>query len=104
MLEQKPRECLIARVDGSPTPRNLPERVTEPENIGFSDGNIQLLDFEFSFRPKPGAAYGKESFAIGTPLPPELIGPNKTTTEPFKVDSWHLGQLVRPIEVCVFRC
>ncbi|GJN87002.1 hypothetical protein PLIIFM63780_010584 [Purpureocillium lilacinum] len=70
------------------------ERVTEPENIGFGDGNIQLLDFEYSFRPKPGAAYGKDSFAIGTPLPPELIGDNKTTTEPFKVDSWHLGQLI----------
>lgn len=94
VLEQPPLEFLVIRKDGSPTPRNLPKCVTEPERIGFGDGNIQLLDFEYSFRPKPGAAYGKDSFAVGTPPPPELIGTNKRTTKPFMVDSWHLGQLI----------
>ncbi|KAJ6445333.1 MFS general substrate transporter [Purpureocillium lavendulum] len=98
VLNQPPLEFLVVRKDGLPTPRNLPERVTEPERIGFGDGSIQLLDFEYSFRPEPGAAYGTDSFAVGTPPPPELIGHKKTTTKPFKVDSWHLGQLVTVVD------
>lgn len=102
LLEREPLEYPVVRKDGTPTPRNLPRYVTEPESIGFGDGGIQLLDFEYSFRPEPGAAYGKDAFAIGTPLPPELIGPGATTTEPFKVDSWHLGQLVRRLPARFF--
>ncbi|EQL02643.1 hypothetical protein G6O67_006456 [Ophiocordyceps sinensis] len=72
-----------------------PQHVTEPEDIGYGVGDIKILDFGYAFRPKDGAAYGRDVFAPGTPCTPEFIGTNKKTTRPFKAESWYQGQLIR---------
>lgn len=94
-LARPPLEHDVVRIDGDPTPPYLPRRVTEPENIGYGDGNIKLIDFGYAFRPTNGVAYGKDTFAAGTPAAPELLGAENKTIHPFKTESWYLGQLVR---------
>lgn len=94
-LAKPPLEHDIQRKDGLPTPPHLPQRVSEPENIGFSPGDINIIDFGYSFRPVDGVYYDSSAFPTGTPPPPELLARDKKTDQPFKADSWYLGQLVR---------
>ncbi|RXG44173.1 hypothetical protein VDGE_30482 [Verticillium dahliae] len=44
LLEQEPLEHRICRKDGAPTSRLLPERVTEPVDIGYGVGQVQIID------------------------------------------------------------
>ncbi|KAG8412818.1 hypothetical protein J3458_013254 [Metarhizium acridum] len=92
-LAEPPLEHDIIRKDGAPTPAHLPQRVTEPENIGHGHGDIKLFDFGYAFRHMDGAAYSKHVFARGTTPAPELLG-GRTTTDPFKAESWYLGQMI----------
>ncbi|EGY21112.1 uncharacterized protein VDAG_02636 [Verticillium dahliae VdLs.17] len=91
LLEQEPLEHRICRKDGAPTSRLLPERVTEPVDIGYGVGQVQIIDLGYAFQPSEGAAFTRRDFPRGTPLPPELIGKNASTVLPFLVDSWQLG-------------
>lgn len=93
-LAKQPLGHEIIRKDGEPTPAHLPRRVIEPENIGYGNGNIKLLDFGYAFQPRDGIAYSRDVFAPGTPPAPEFLRADKKTTQPFKAESWYLGQLV----------
>lgn len=104
VLAKPPREYDVLREDGEPTPTHLPQRVSEPEDIGFGNGDIKLIDFGYAFRPTDGVAYSRDVFACGTPPPPELLGTDKKTSQPFKAESWYLGQLVRHLSAVACCC
>lgn len=93
-LAEPPLEHQVRRKDEQPTPPQLPNRVTEPEDLGFGDGDCRILDFGFSFRPSQDSFCTSDDFSQAVPPPPELLNPGMKTTQPFKVDSWDLGQLV----------
>ncbi|KND92875.1 putative myosin light chain kinase [Tolypocladium ophioglossoides CBS 100239] len=92
-LTKPPLEHKVIRKDEEPTPAHLPQLVTEPENIGYGDGDIKLFDFGYAFQAIDGVAYDKSVFAPGTPAAPELLT-DKKITQPFKAESWYLGQLI----------
>ena len=94
LATRQPPVHQVRRKDGTPTHPNLPRQVTEPVDIGFGEGNTNILDFGYAFRAIEGGSYKRAQFPRGTPLPPELLGAGTTTTLPFKVDSWHLGLCV----------
>jgi serine/threonine protein kinase len=96
LLANPPREDNVVRKDGQPTPPTLPQRVTEPEYIGYGpEDSCTLFDFGYSFRPSsPGVLYDNSVFPRGTPLPPEILRDGDKTAHPFKVDSWQLGIFV----------
>ena len=63
--------------------------------MGFGrDGHCKVMDFGHAFEAQTGASYSRANFSEAMALPPEL-GPGDSTTDPFKVDSWVLGQAVR---------
>ncbi|KHN97409.1 Protein kinase-like domain protein [Metarhizium album ARSEF 1941] len=93
-LIEPPPEHEIRRKDELPTPAHLPQRVCEPQDVGFGPGVVKILDFGHSFRPVNGAVYPATVFPSGTPRPPELLSGQKAATLPFKADSWYLGQLI----------
>lgn len=84
----------IRRKDGQPMDPILPQRVTEPVDIGFGEGITKILDFGYAFIPQDGISYTKDSFACGTPASPELVLDGASTKFPFQVDSWCLGLAV----------
>ncbi|POR33527.1 Protein kinase-like domain protein [Tolypocladium paradoxum] len=93
-LARSPLEHDIRRKNGFPPPPHLPQRVSEPEDIGFGPGDIKIIDFGHSFMPVDGEFYNSNDFPSGTLRPPELLGRDKRTNQPFKADSWYLGQLI----------
>lgn len=94
LLAKPPLEHDVRLKDGSLPPPWMPHRVSEPEDIGFSPSHVKIVDFGYSFRPKTGASYTAEEFANGNPPPPELLREDKRTNQPYKADSWYLGQVV----------
>lgn len=70
LLQRKPLEHHIRRKDEKPIVSNLPERVTEPVDIGFSQGHVQVIDLGHAFRPAEGAAYTKDDFLAVLPHHP----------------------------------
>ncbi|EGX87865.1 Protein kinase-like domain [Cordyceps militaris CM01] len=92
LLATPPAEDDVRLHDDSLPPPWMPCRSTEPEDIGFSPSGIKIIDFGFSFISKPGALYTSDDFPPGNPAPPELLVGDKSTNQPFKADSWYLGQ------------
>ncbi|KAJ4148500.1 hypothetical protein LMH87_002966 [Akanthomyces muscarius] len=94
LLATPPLEHDVRLRDGSMPPPWMPHRVSEPEDIGFTTSHVKIIDFGYSFIAKAGAVYTKEDFPKGTPPPPELLRGDKVTDQPFKADSWYLGQVI----------
>ncbi|OAR01064.1 hypothetical protein LLEC1_02634 [Akanthomyces lecanii] len=93
-LANPPLEHDVRLKDGSLPPQWMPQRVSEPEDIGFSPTGIKIIDFGYSFRPIKGACYTSYQFPKGGQPPPELLCGKKQTALPFKADSWGLGHLI----------
>ncbi|KAG6037431.1 hypothetical protein E4U41_005105 [Claviceps citrina] len=83
----------LIREDGSPTPAHLPRRVCKTDDLLFDPGSIKIIDFGYSFRPVHGEVYSADVFPVDIDRPPELFEGEKTTSQPFKADSWYLGQM-----------
>ncbi|OAQ96223.1 hypothetical protein LLEC1_07304 [Akanthomyces lecanii] len=94
LLATPPLEDDVRLKDGSMPPPWMPQRVSEPEDIGFTTSYVRIIDFGYSFIPKAGVVYTANDFPRGTPPPPELLRGDKVTDQPFKADSWYLGQLM----------
>lgn len=94
LLAKPPLEHDVRLSDGSLPPPWMPQRVSEPEDTGFSPSGIKIIDFGYSFIPRKGACYTSYQFPKGGLPPPELLSGKKQTTLPFKADSWYLGHLI----------
>ncbi|KAG8410878.1 hypothetical protein J3459_016909 [Metarhizium acridum] len=92
-LEEPHVEHWLEREDGAPTPDCLPKSVIKPEDLGFGNGTCRVLDFGYSFRHREGAVYKADSFSHGAVKAIEFET-SETTAQPFKVDSWYMGQLI----------
>ncbi|KAK8928010.1 hypothetical protein VCV18_004497 [Metarhizium anisopliae] len=93
LLEEPHIEHWLEREDGAPTPDCLPKSVIKPVDLGFGDGTCRVLDFGYSFRHRKGAVYRADSFSYGAVKAIEFET-SETTAQPFKVDSWYMGQLI----------
>ncbi|EFY96384.2 Protein kinase-like protein [Metarhizium robertsii ARSEF 23] len=93
LLEEPHIEHWLEREDGAPTPDCLPKSVIKPVDLGFGDGTCRVLDFGYSFRHRKGAVYKADSFSYGAVKAIEFET-SETTAQPFKVDSWYMGQLI----------
>ncbi|PQK14414.1 hypothetical protein BB8028_0004g13440 [Beauveria bassiana] len=89
-----PLEHDVRLKDGSLPPPWMPQRVSEPEDIGFSPSGIKIIDFGFSFIPQKDCAYFSWHFPKGGVPAPELLKSIGQTALPFKVDSWGLGNVI----------
>lgn len=93
-LAKTPLEHDVRLKDGSLPSPEMPHRVSEPEDMGFSPTQVNIIDFGYSFIPEAGKFYSADVFPNGNRPPPELVSGDKRTNQPFQVDSWYLGQSV----------
>ncbi|KID97266.1 kinase domain-containing protein, partial [Metarhizium majus ARSEF 297] len=93
LLNEPPVEHQVERIDGAPTPNCLPKSVIKPQDLGFGEGSCRIMDFGYSFQYIEGAIYKADNFSKGAVKAIEFET-SETTAQPFKVDSWYIGQLI----------
>lgn len=98
LLKDPMVEHKVERLDGSPTPDILPKSIIKPEDLGFGIGTCKIMDFGYCFyyKERISPPLCADRFSRGATRAIEFET-TKSTVQPFKVDSWYMGQLVSTV-------